>query len=187
MNDVRIVLTFSDITKSKASLNTMSTAFYGCKGNTFSRHRQIFMQKSLLSPSPLRGHPLTGDRFLSGSDPHKRAAFLQGKPCTSQHLQPLLTVRRGFRPLPKPLANLWQGDVIDYGDWSPPSRFWYGSPAFVPSGFAMITATTRSWSLYLAEATAELWAKPIIIILSMLKHRGAWGRAAPIKKSKPTL
>ena len=47
-------------------------------------------------------------------------------------------VRRDFSPLPKPLANLWQGDVIDYGDWSPPSRFWYGSLAFVPTGFAII-------------------------------------------------
>ena len=27
---------------------------------------------------------------------------------------------------------------------------------------------------------------PIIIILSMLKHRGVWGRAAPIKKARQT-
>ena len=28
-------------------------------------------------------------------------------------------IRRGFRPLPKPLANLWQGDVIDSGQRPP--------------------------------------------------------------------
>ena len=28
-------------------------------------------------------------------------------------------IRRGFRPLPKPLANLWQGDVIDSGQGPP--------------------------------------------------------------------
>ena len=157
MNDVRIVLTFSDITKSKASLRLLSVAFYGCKGNTFSRHRQIFMQKSLLSPSPLRGHPflagqalhfstsptssyrkkrlrvMTRDRYMSGFDITLTPLFSR-VPLPSQHLQPLLTIRRGFRPLPKPLANLWQGDVIDFGDWSPSSKFLYGSHSFRPSG-----------------------------------------------------
>ncbi len=42
--------------------------------------------------------------------------------------------QEGFRPLPKPLANLWQGDVIDFGDWSPTSKFWYGSQSLCPFG-----------------------------------------------------
>ena len=121
MNDVRIVLTFSDITKSKASLRSLSAAFYGCKGNTFSRHRQIFMQKSLLSPSPLRGHPLTGDRFLRpcGSKRQSRAPvriacqdlktptplLCRASPAGSQPSN-LPCPKEGFRPLPKPLANL---------------------------------------------------------------------------------
>ena len=74
--------------------------------------------------------------------------FMQGSPASSHLTQPSLTVREGFEPLPKPLANHWQGDVIDFDDWSSPSKFLYGSLAFVPSGFAMITATTRSWSLF---------------------------------------
>ena len=62
---------------------------------------------------------------------------MQGNPADSQHLQPLLTVRRGFEPLPKPLANHWQGDVIDSDGKSSPSKFWYGSRAFAPAGFAI--------------------------------------------------
>ena len=121
MNDVRIVLTFSDITKSKASLRSLSAAFYGCKGNTFSRHRQIFMQKSLLFPSPLRGHPLFSRASPAWSQP-------SNLPCPKE----------GFEPLSKPPANRWRKDVIDSENWFSPSRFWYGSPAFVPSGFAMV-------------------------------------------------
>ena len=49
--------------------------------------------------------------------------------------QPSLTVREGFEPLPKPLANPWQGDVIDSGQ-KPPSvkDFLYGSRAFALPG-----------------------------------------------------
>ena len=43
-------------------------------------------------------------------------------------------IRRGFRPLPKPLANLWQGDVVDSESWLSPSRFWYGSQSLCPFG-----------------------------------------------------
>ena len=42
--------------------------------------------------------------------------FMQGSPASSHLTQPSLTVREGFEPLPKPLANHWQGDVIDYDD-----------------------------------------------------------------------
>ena len=44
-------------------------------------------------------------------------------------------IRRGFEPLPKPLANRWQGDVIDYGQ-KPPSvkGFLYGSQSLCPFG-----------------------------------------------------
>ena len=65
----------------------------------------------------------------------------------SQHLQPLLTVRRGFKPLPKSLANrscvplVASGkaerarDLIDSGQ-SPPSvkDFLYGSQSLCPFG-----------------------------------------------------
>ena len=44
-------------------------------------------------------------------------------------------IRRGFEPLPKPLANRWQGDVIDSGQ-KPPSvkGFLYGSQSLCPFG-----------------------------------------------------
>ena len=81
MNDVRIVLTFSDITKSEPKLRSLSVAFYGCKGNTFSRHRQIFMQKSLLFRPPkgitLFWGQVPRARFFS----YQGAVFWQGKPC----------------------------------------------------------------------------------------------------------
>ena len=38
---------------------------------------------------------------------------MQGSPASSHLTQPSLTVREGFEPLPKPLANHWQGDVVD--------------------------------------------------------------------------
>ena len=44
-------------------------------------------------------------------------------------------IRRGFEPLPKPLANPWQGDVIDYGQRPPSVKgFLYGSQSLCPSG-----------------------------------------------------
>ena len=48
--------------------------------------------------------------------------FSAGKACKLSINPNPFFIRRGFRPLPKPLANLWQGDVIDYGDWSPSSK-----------------------------------------------------------------
>ena len=59
---------------------------------------------------------------------------LQAKACnTSINPNPFF-IRRGFRPLPKPLANLWQGDVVDSESWLSPSRFWYGSQSLCPFG-----------------------------------------------------
>ena len=44
-------------------------------------------------------------------------------------------IRRGFEPLPKPLANHWQGDVIDYGQRPPSVKgFLYGSQSLCPFG-----------------------------------------------------
>ena len=44
-------------------------------------------------------------------------------------------IRRGFEPLPKPLANPWQGDVIDYGQRPPFVKgFLYGSQSLCPFG-----------------------------------------------------
>ena len=37
---------------------------------------------------------------------------MQGAPAILHQPQPLLH-KKGLQPLPKPLANLWQGDVID--------------------------------------------------------------------------
>ena len=59
---------------------------------------------------------------------------MQAKACnTSINPNPFF-IRRGFRPLPKPLANLWQGDVVDSESWLSPSRFWYGSQSLCPFG-----------------------------------------------------
>ncbi len=44
---------------------------------------------------------------------------MQGAPAILHQPQPLLH-KKGLQPLPKPLANHWQGDVIDYGQ-GPPS------------------------------------------------------------------
>jgi len=70
-----------------------------------------------------------------------------------------LSLRRGFEPLSKSLANpscvplVASGkaerarDLIDSESWLSPSKFWYGSQAFAPSGFAMVfTPTTLSAS-----------------------------------------
>ena len=43
---------------------------------------------------------------------------MQGAPAILHQPQPLLH-KKGLQPLPKPLANLWQGDVIDYGQGPP--------------------------------------------------------------------
>ena len=44
-------------------------------------------------------------------------------------------IRRGFEPLPKPLANPWQGDVIDCGQRPPFVKgFLYGSQSLCPFG-----------------------------------------------------
>ena len=44
-------------------------------------------------------------------------------------------IRRGFEPLSKPLANPWQGDVIDYGQKPPFVKgFLYGSQSLCPFG-----------------------------------------------------
>ena len=59
---------------------------------------------------------------------------MQAEACnTSINPNPFF-IRRGFRPLPKPLANLWQGDVVDSESWLSPSRFWYGSQSLCPFG-----------------------------------------------------
>ena len=64
---------------------------------------------------------------------------MQGSPADSQHLQPLLTIRRDFEPLLQTSSpNHWERGLIDFDDWSSASRFWYGSLAFVPAGFAMV-------------------------------------------------
>ena len=48
-------------------------------------------------------------------------------------------IRRGFEPLPKPLANPWQGDVIDYGQRPPSVKgFLYGSQSLCPFGASHI-------------------------------------------------
>ena len=70
--------------------------------------------------SPCGGHPQTpsqGVALLSSINPNP------------------FFIRRGFEPLSKPLANPWQGDVIDYGQ-NPPSvkGFLYGSQSLCPFG-----------------------------------------------------
>ena len=39
--------------------------------------------------------------------------------------------------------NRWQGDVVDSESRLSPSKFWYGSPAFAPSGFAILSLHPR--------------------------------------------
>ena len=64
---------------------------------------------------------MTRDRYMSGFDITLTPLFCRASPAGSKPSN-LPCPKEGFRPLPKPLANLWQGDVIDYGDWSPPSK-----------------------------------------------------------------
>ena len=68
---------------------------------------------------PCRGHqqaPLE----LCSLGLSKNPFFFRGKTLgVTNNPNPFLSLRRGFRPLPKPLANLWQGDVIDSGQGPP--------------------------------------------------------------------
>ena len=80
------------------------------------------LEKGLISPTTLydRGYHQTtsqGVALLSSINPNP------------------FFIRRGFEPLPKPLANPWQGDVIDYGQRPPSVKgFLYGSQSLCPFG-----------------------------------------------------
>ena len=64
-----------------------------------------------------------------------RPLFLQGVALLSSIKPNPFFIRRGFEPLPKPLANRWQGDVIDYGQRPPSVKgFLYGSQSLCPFG-----------------------------------------------------
>ena len=74
---------------------------------------------------------------------HRAIALAGGVPQTPSQGVALLSsinpnpffIRRGFEPLPKPLANPWQGDVIDYGQKPPFVKgFLYGSQSLCPFG-----------------------------------------------------
>jgi len=58
-------------------------------------------------------------RSLRDLEPLKRGGYNAGRPCRVTNNPNPFFIRRGFRPLPKPLANLWQGDVIDSGQGPP--------------------------------------------------------------------
>jgi hypothetical protein len=58
--------------------------------------------------------------------------FLQPRLQTFHQPQPLLR-KKGLRTTPKSSPIVGK-DLIDSGDWSPPSRFWYGSHSFRPAG-----------------------------------------------------
>ena len=70
---------------------------------------------------------------------------MQGAPVILHHPQPLLH-KKGLQPLPKPLANLWQGDVIDSGQGPPYVKVLYRSQSLCPKGRAMILHRLR-WTL----------------------------------------
>ena len=76
--------------------------------------------------------PFSSGRRPVGDTPKpRRRLCLQPSHLT----QPSLTIREGFEPLPKPLANPWQGDVIDYGQRPPFVKgFLYGSQSLCPFG-----------------------------------------------------
>ena len=85
------------------------------------------LKKGLISPTTLydRGYPQTPSEGRPSDfsiDPNPffiRRVF----------------IRRGFEPLPKPLANRWQGDVIDSGQRPPFVKdFLYGSQSLCPFG-----------------------------------------------------
>ena len=85
-----------------------------------------------------------GDALTYKSARHSKAMLCTGGyPQTPSEGQPSdfsinpnpFFIRRGFEPLPKPLANPWQGDVIDYGQRPPSVKgFLYGSQSLCPFG-----------------------------------------------------
>ena len=85
-----------------------------------------------------------GDALTYKSARHSKAMLCTGGyPQTPSEGQPSdfsinpnpFFIRRGFEPLPKPLANPWQGDVIDYGQKPPFVKgFLYGSQSLCPFG-----------------------------------------------------
>ena len=108
---------------------------------------------------PCGGYHVGAHRAIALAGGVPQTLFLRALPCggypqTPSEGQPSdfsinpnpFFIRRGFEPLPKPLANHWQGDVIDYGQ-KPPSvkDFLYGSQSLCPFG--------ASHDLYLALRT----------------------------------
>jgi hypothetical protein len=95
---------------------------FGASHGLFTSPLSPPLGKGLNSPTTLydRGYPQTpsqGVALLSSINPNP------------------FFIRRGFEPLSKPLANRWQGDVIDYGQKPPFVKdFLYGSQSLCPSG-----------------------------------------------------
>ena len=105
------------------ALHSLSEALLRAGGYHWQGHTARHVSRWGIPPDPIRGQAL-------GSSIYPDPFF----------------IRRGLEPLPKPLANRWQGDVVDSEGKPSPSRFWYGSPAFAlnrltsstHSGFAMV-------------------------------------------------
>ena len=64
------------------------------------------------------GSPTTPARALLAWLVQEPLLFPRVNPRLFHQPQPLLH-KKGLQPLPKPLANLWQGDVIDSGQGPP--------------------------------------------------------------------
>ena len=80
----------------------------------------VFPQTPFFRASPCGGYPQTPSEGLPSDFSINPNPFF---------------IRRGFEPLPKPLANPWQGDVIDYGQRPPFVKgFLYGSQSLCPFG-----------------------------------------------------
>ena len=95
---------------------------FGASHGLFTSPLSPPLEKGLNGPTTLydRGYPQTpsqGVALLSSINPNP------------------FFIRRGFEPLPKPLANRWLGDVIDYGQRPPSVKgFLYGSQSLCPFG-----------------------------------------------------